>query len=106
MQEHAPRPSWTGCVGDRALTEQQTWTQYRIPRLEEQRGSAAERTLLGSAAMANDAHANRRLERSLEAPGGLIVVLYHANRSPLRASVRDHLYSFDRYAERDCVYVN
>ena len=37
---------------------------------------------------------------------GLIVVLYHADRSPLRSSVRDHLYSFGRYADRECVYVN
>jgi hypothetical protein len=37
---------------------------------------------------------------------GPILVLYHANRSPLRASVRDHLYSFSRYSGRPCVYVN
>ncbi len=37
---------------------------------------------------------------------GPILVLYHSNRSPLRASVRDHLYSFSRYSGRPCIYVN
>lgn len=37
---------------------------------------------------------------------GPILVLYHADRSPLRASVRDHLYAFGRYSGRPCVYVN
>jgi len=37
---------------------------------------------------------------------GPILVLYHATRSPLRASVRDHLYSFERYSGRPCIYVN
>lgn len=37
---------------------------------------------------------------------GPILVLYHAKRSPLRASVRDHLYAFGRYSGRPCIYVN
>lgn len=37
---------------------------------------------------------------------GPMLVLYYANRSSLRASVRDHLYAFRRYSGRPCIYVN
>ena len=40
------------------------------------------------------------------AEGGLILVLYYSDRAPLRSSVRDHLYSFGRYADRPYIYVN
>ena len=57
--------------------------------------------------MARDADAAGTPTHPVHAEGrGPILVLYHTNRSPLRASVRDHLYSFSRYSGRPCIYVN
>lgn len=39
-------------------------------------------------------------------PGGIILVLYYADRAPLRAAIRDHLYAFRRYGGRPTVYIN
>ena len=35
-----------------------------------------------------------------------VLVVYHSNRAPLRKSIEDHLYCFERYGGHDCIYVN
>jgi hypothetical protein len=39
-------------------------------------------------------------------PSGTVLVLYYAERGPLRTAIADHLYSFQRYSGSRCVYVN
>jgi hypothetical protein len=37
---------------------------------------------------------------------GSILVLYHSRLAPVRPAIADHLYSFQRYGGRPCIYVN
>jgi hypothetical protein len=44
--------------------------------------------------------------RGAQAAGGITLVLYYAERAPLRAAIADHLYAFQRYGGRPSIYLN
>ncbi len=37
---------------------------------------------------------------------GTVLILYYAERMPLRTSIADHLYALGRYSGRPCIYIN